>query len=126
MNSNRPSMNASTPYIKRLNCGWENWCVSRTCRFDVYSKLAARLTFLSCHQLDQNSTLPCAISSVQILGASHTRRGFLERIVSPLLSENRDRPYRLSEALREITARANTLEKFGQPPMSRSSDERFC
>lgn len=66
------------------------------------------------YQLDQNSTLPCKISSVQILSAPHTRRGFLESIVNPLLSANRDRPYTLSEALREISATADQLGRFGQ------------
>lgn len=65
------------------------------------------------YQLDQNSTLPCAISSVQVLSAPHTRRSFLERIVNPLLSENKDRPYTLSEALREISATADKLGRFG-------------
>lgn len=66
-----------------------------------------------CYQLDQNSTLPCAISSVQVVSAPNTRRSFLERIVKPLLSENKDRPYTLSEALREISATADKLGRFG-------------
>jgi outer membrane protein insertion porin family len=68
---------------------------------------------LDCYQLDQNSTLPCAISSVQVVSAPHTRRSFLERIVNPLLSENKDRPYTLSEALREVSATADKLGRFG-------------
>lgn len=66
-----------------------------------------------CYQLDQNSTLPCTISSVQVISAPHTRRGFLERILNPLLSENKDRPYTLSEALREVSATADKLGRFG-------------
>lgn len=65
------------------------------------------------YQLDQNSTLPCTISSVQVISAPHTRRSFLERILDPLLSENRDRPYTLSEALREVSATADKLGRFG-------------
>lgn len=66
-----------------------------------------------CYQLDQNSTLPCAISSVQVISAPHTRRSFLERILNPLLSENKGRPLTLSEALREISATADKLGRFG-------------
>lgn len=65
------------------------------------------------NQLDQNSTLPCTISSVQVLHAPNTRRSFLENAINPLLSANRDRPYTLSEALREISATADKLGRFG-------------
>ncbi|KAL8799647.1 MAG: hypothetical protein Q9200_007485 [Gallowayella weberi] len=51
--------------------------------------------------IETNTTLPCTISSVRVLGAHNTRSSFLKRIVDPLLSANRDRPYTLSEALRE-------------------------
>jgi len=65
--------------------------------------------------IDQNSTLPTTVSSVTVLGAPNTRRGFLKRVVEPLLSANRDRPYTQSELLREVTATANKLRKFGMP-----------
>lgn len=65
------------------------------------------------YQLDQNSTLPCTISSIQVVSAPHTRRSFLERVLNPLLSENKDRPYTLSEALREVSATADKLGRFG-------------
>ncbi|KAJ5731061.1 SAM50-like protein [Penicillium malachiteum] len=75
--------------------------------------------------LDQNSTLPCTVSSVQFLHAPNTRRSFLEKIVNPLLSANRDRPYTLSEALREISATADKLGRFDlfQQPISVHLDE---
>lgn len=63
--------------------------------------------------LDQNSTLPTTISSITVLGAPNTRRGFLERIFSPLLSVNRDRPYTQSEVLREVSIQAQKLSRFG-------------
>ncbi|KKK14432.1 hypothetical protein P175DRAFT_0502351 [Aspergillus ochraceoroseus IBT 24754] len=82
----------------------------------IYQKAQARLGEL----IDQNSTLPCSISSIQVLNASHTRRGFLERIFNPLLSTHQKRPYTLSEALREVSARADKLGRFDifQQPIS--------
>ncbi|RAK98023.1 Yip1-domain-containing protein [Aspergillus ibericus CBS 121593] len=82
----------------------------------IYQKAQTRLGEL----IDQNSTLPCAISSVQVHGAHHTRRGFLERVFNPILSSNQDRPYTLSEALREVSARADKLNRFDifQQPVS--------
>jgi outer membrane protein insertion porin family len=63
--------------------------------------------------LDQNSTLPTTISSITVLGAPNTRRGFLERIFNPLLSTNRDRPYTQSEVLREVSIQTQKLSRFG-------------
>lgn len=63
--------------------------------------------------IDQNSTLPTTVSSVTILGAPNTRRSFLNRLVNPLLSANRDRPYTQSELIHEISKTANKLRKFG-------------
>ncbi|KAJ5096239.1 hypothetical protein NUU61_005595 [Penicillium alfredii] len=87
----------------------------------IYQKAQTRLA----EMIDQNSTLPCTISSVQILNAPHTRRSFLERIFNPLLSANQSRPYTLSEALREISARADKLGRFDlfQQPISVYLDE---
>ncbi|KKY18337.1 putative outer membrane omp85 family [Phaeomoniella chlamydospora] len=75
----------------------------------AHQKAQARLVEL----IDENSTLPTTISSIQVLGATHTRRGFLERIFNPLLAVNQERPFTLSEALREVSVKANTLSKFG-------------
>ncbi|KAK2810418.1 hypothetical protein FQN50_002907 [Emmonsiellopsis sp. PD_5] len=74
----------------------------------IYQKAQTRLAEL----IDQNSTLPCTISSVQVLNAPNTRRGFLENALSPLLSANRDRPYTLSEALQEISVCTDKLSRF--------------
>lgn len=83
------------------------------CSRYLQSGLAEFPANCDCYQLDQNSTLPCTISSVQVISAPHTRRGFLERIINPLLSENKDRAYTLSEALREVSATADKLGRFG-------------
>ncbi|KAJ6000159.1 hypothetical protein N7481_000568 [Penicillium waksmanii] len=87
----------------------------------ILQKAQARLGEL----LDQNSTLPCTISSVQVLGAPNTRRGFLENVLNPLLSENKNRPYTLSEALREVSAMADKLGRFDlfHQPISVHLDE---
>ncbi|KIX02395.1 uncharacterized protein Z518_08336 [Rhinocladiella mackenziei CBS 650.93] len=63
--------------------------------------------------IDQNSTLPTTVSSVIVLGAPNTRHGFLEKVVNPLLSANRDRPYTQSELIHEVAKTANKLRKFG-------------
>jgi outer membrane protein insertion porin family len=63
--------------------------------------------------IDQNSTLPSTVSSVTILGSPNTRHGFLRRIVDPLLSSNRDRPYTQSELIHEVSKTAGKLSKLG-------------
>ncbi|KAL9117048.1 MAG: hypothetical protein Q9187_006418, partial [Circinaria calcarea] len=73
-----------------------------------YEKAQKRLAEL----IDNNSTLPCTISSIRILNANHTRVGFLERIFKPLLSANQDRPYTLAEAIREVSIGAEKLHKL--------------
>lgn len=65
-------------------------------------------------QIDQNSTLPCTISSVQVLNAPHTRRGFLEKALSPLLKENKDRTLTLAETLEEVSKCTDRLSQFGR------------
>ena len=63
--------------------------------------------------IDENSTLPTTVSSVTVLGANNTRHSFLKRIVEPLLSANRDRPYDQSELVREASNAASKLSRFG-------------
>lgn len=75
----------------------------------TFQKSQTRLAEL----IDQNSTLPTTISSITVLGAPNTRRGFLERIFKPLLSVNRDRPYTQSEVVREVALTANKLSRLG-------------
>ncbi|OCK83310.1 outer membrane protein, OMP85 family [Lepidopterella palustris CBS 459.81] len=73
-----------------------------------YQKAQERLVEL----IDDNSTLPVTISSIRVLHATHTRRGFLERIFDPLLKANRDGPYTLSEALADVSGATNKLNRF--------------
>jgi outer membrane protein insertion porin family len=65
-------------------------------------------------QIDDNTTLPVTISSVRILNANRTRRNFLERIVNPILSSNRDEQYTLEEALKEVGNATAKLNRFGE------------
>ncbi|KAJ4377849.1 hypothetical protein N0V83_000679 [Neocucurbitaria cava] len=63
--------------------------------------------------IGDNTSLPVTISSVRILHANRTRRTFLERVVNPLLSANRDEPYTLEEALKEVGEATDKLNRFG-------------
>jgi outer membrane protein insertion porin family len=63
--------------------------------------------------LEDNSSLPVNISSVRILHANRTRHGFLERVVNPILSANREQSYTLDEALREVETATDKLNRFG-------------
>ncbi|MCJ1484500.1 hypothetical protein MMC06_004671 [Schaereria dolodes] len=79
-----------------------------------YERAQRRLAEL----IETNSTLPCSISSIRVLNANHTRRGFLEKIFNPIISANNDRPYTLAEAIREVSIGADKLHKldiFHQP-----------
>ncbi|KAK3649700.1 hypothetical protein LTR56_006660 [Elasticomyces elasticus] len=65
-----------------------------------------------------NAHKPVTISSVRVLGASHTRHSFLERLFHPVLSHNRQGSYTLQEALQELGGavdKLNRLEIFQQP-----------
>ncbi|KAF2457860.1 surface antigen-domain-containing protein [Lineolata rhizophorae] len=62
--------------------------------------------------LGANSTLPVTISSIRVLHANNTRRTFLERIFEPLLGANKDRPYTLEGALKDVSAATDKLNKF--------------
>ncbi|KAI4619670.1 hypothetical protein J4E83_005525 [Alternaria metachromatica] len=63
--------------------------------------------------IEDNSSLPVTISSVRILHANRTRRSFLERVVDPLLSANRDQPYTLEDAIKEVGEATDKLNRFG-------------
>jgi hypothetical protein len=48
-----------------------------------------------------------------VLNASRTRRGFLEKVLSPILSSNNGNPTTLSELLAEVSKATNKLYRFG-------------
>ncbi|PSN71842.1 mitochondrial outer membrane protein-like protein [Corynespora cassiicola Philippines] len=77
--------------------------------FAQHQKSQERLAEL----IDDNTTLPVTISSVRILHANRTRRAFLERVVDPILSANREESYTLQEALKEVGGAVDKLNRFG-------------
>ena len=64
-------------------------------------------------KVEDNTSLPVTISSVRVLHANRTRRGFLEKVVNPLLSANRDESYTLEDALKEVGSATDKLNRFG-------------
>lgn len=75
----------------------------------VHANFAPAHTIL---QIESNSTLPCTISSIRVLNANHTRKSFLERIFNPIISANKERPYTLAEAIREVSIGADKLHRY--------------
>ncbi|RFU36285.1 hypothetical protein B7463_g30, partial [Scytalidium lignicola] len=73
-----------------------------------YEKAQQRLAEL----VRSNSTLPVTISSIRLIGPTHTRRSFLDRLFNPILGANREGPYTLAEALQEVGSAADKLRKF--------------
>ncbi|KAL8815939.1 MAG: hypothetical protein Q9191_008402 [Dirinaria sp. TL-2023a] len=73
-----------------------------------YAKEQRRLAEL----IDSNSTLPCNISSIRVLNAKHTRNGFLKHIFEPIIQANKERPYTLAEAIREVSIGADKLHRY--------------
>lgn len=63
------------------------------------------------------------ISSVRILHANRTRRSFLERVVNPILTANRDEPYTLEEALKEVGEATEKLNRFGMTARDKYSKQ---
>ncbi|KAK3070181.1 hypothetical protein LTR53_010903 [Teratosphaeriaceae sp. CCFEE 6253] len=83
---------------------------------NVYDKSQQRQAEL----LGINSHKPVTISSIRVLGATHTRHGFLERLFHPVLSHNRQGSYTLQEALQELGGAVDKLNRLGifQQPIS--------
>jgi outer membrane protein insertion porin family len=54
------------------------------------------------------------VSSVRVLNANRTRRGFLEHIVNPILSANHKEGYTLQECLNEVGTATEKLNRFGK------------
>ncbi|GAM84097.1 hypothetical protein ANO11243_020890 [Dothideomycetidae sp. 11243] len=83
---------------------------------DIASRMQAHQEKSQARQQDLvglNATKPVTISSIRVLHATHTRRGFLERIFDPLLSKNKDAPYTFQEALGEVGESVEKLNRFG-------------
>ncbi|KAF3037330.1 hypothetical protein E8E12_003923 [Didymella heteroderae] len=77
--------------------------------FAQHQKSQERLAEL----VQDNTSLPVTISSVRVLHANRTRRGFLEKVVNPILSANRDGGCTLEEALSEVGNATDKLNRLG-------------
>ncbi|KAJ4322087.1 hypothetical protein N0V94_002555 [Neodidymelliopsis sp. IMI 364377] len=78
-------------------------------RIAQHQKSQARLVEL----VEENASIPTTINAVHVIHANRTRRGFLERVVNPILSANRSEQYTLEEALSEVGTAADKLNRFG-------------
>ncbi|KAI0377388.1 outer membrane protein, OMP85 family [Hypomontagnella monticulosa] len=62
--------------------------------------------------LSQNQTLPVTLSSIQIHGARHTRKSFLDPVFQPLVEDSRNVNYTLAEMLEQMGGAVEKLQKF--------------
>lgn len=63
-------------------------------------------------QLQRNSTLPIAVSTVQVFGAVQTRPSFLKVVTSPLHSPSTSGPQPLASIIQTTNSVVNTLMSF--------------
>ncbi|KAI5782623.1 surface antigen-domain-containing protein [Geopyxis carbonaria] len=63
--------------------------------------------------IDENSTLPVTISDIRVHGLKNTRHGFLERIVAPALTKNKQDNYTLKSAMEELQKTTDKLHRLG-------------
>ncbi|KAF1813049.1 mitochondrial outer membrane protein, partial [Eremomyces bilateralis CBS 781.70] len=73
-----------------------------------YEKAQAR----QAEVIGSNTTLPVTISSVRVLNAQNTRKGFLHGVFRPFLEANKKEYYTLSDALEDIGIAHHRLRKF--------------
>ncbi|KAI1388105.1 outer membrane protein, OMP85 family [Hypoxylon trugodes] len=62
--------------------------------------------------LSQNQTLPVSLSSLQIHGAKHTRKSFLDPLFQPLVEDSRNVNYTLADMLEQVGGAVEKLQKF--------------
>ncbi|KAI1408645.1 outer membrane protein, OMP85 family [Hypoxylon sp. FL1857] len=62
--------------------------------------------------LSQNQTLPVTLSSIQIHGAKHTRKSFLDPLFQPLVQDSRNENYTLADMLEQVGGAVEKLQKF--------------
>ncbi|KAL7622648.1 hypothetical protein AAE478_008161 [Parahypoxylon ruwenzoriense] len=62
--------------------------------------------------LAQNQTLPVTLSSIQIHGARHTRKSFLNPIIQPLVEDSKNANYTLADMLEQVGGAVEKLQKF--------------
>ncbi|OTA96210.1 hypothetical protein M434DRAFT_393065 [Hypoxylon sp. CO27-5] len=62
--------------------------------------------------LSQNRTLPVTLSSIQIHGAKHTRKSFLDPLFQPLVEDSSNENYTLADMLEQVGGAVEKLQKF--------------
>ncbi|PNS15744.1 hypothetical protein CAC42_4196 [Sphaceloma murrayae] len=83
---------------------------------DVASRLQTQQEKAQARQaelLGINLSRPVTVSSIRVLHATHTRRGFLERVFNPVLTSDNNGPFTLREALSELGTSVDKLNRFG-------------
>ena len=65
-------------------------------------------------QLSSNQTLPVTLSSVEVHGAKHTRRSFLNPLFERLIQNSHHEGYTLADMLQEVGGAVEKLQKFGK------------
>ncbi|KAI1497963.1 surface antigen-domain-containing protein [Biscogniauxia marginata] len=62
--------------------------------------------------LSHNRTLPVTLSSIQLHGATHTRKSFLDPLFQPLVEDSRNVGYTLADMLEHVGSTVEKLQKF--------------
>ncbi|RYP62616.1 hypothetical protein DL771_009659 [Monosporascus sp. 5C6A] len=62
--------------------------------------------------LSSNRTLPVTLSSIEIHGAKHTRRSFLNPLFEPLVQNSRNEDYTLADLLEQVGGTVEKLQRF--------------
>lgn len=75
--------------------------------------MAQLLTRSTPPQLDEHYLTPAAIASVEIHGATNTRRSFLDHVIKPLVTDPANSSSTLGEVLDRIGVATRKLSRFG-------------
>ncbi|KAI6082728.1 outer membrane protein, OMP85 family [Hypoxylon rubiginosum] len=62
--------------------------------------------------LSHNQTLPVTLSSIQIHGARHTRKSFLDPLFQPLVEDSRNADFTLADLLEQVGGAVEKLQRF--------------
>lgn len=79
----------------------------------AYFTVSGSLTALPRAQLDEHLLTPAAINSIEVHGASNTRRSILDRIFKPLVEGPENLSSTLGESLERVGAATRRLSRFG-------------
>jgi outer membrane protein insertion porin family len=71
-----------------------------------------------CPQLDEHLLTPSSITSLEVHGASNTRRSLLDHVFKPLVEDSADPGTTLGQVLTSVQAATKKLARFGAPSPS--------